>query len=195
MYFLAVGALTHVSTESKASVCYIWRHSANSTGLSRPLNQPQPSPTLSHAAQLRLLPFRTEIQISHTSKNTEWVFLNIPVTGLCALAIHDVKGKEMVSEFHISAPSMDTQMLLLCFFIKPTHQDVVLKHQFFSRWNVKWSFPKHATVIPWMGKHQDGEIRQLLAASMHWSRNRLTQNLRGLSHHSSAVISDHNLSV
>lgn len=65
-------------------------------------------------------------------------------TCLYALLIHDVKGKEMVSEFHISPPSMllDTKTLLLCFFIKPRLQDVVLKHQFFFQVKYEMEFPK-----------------------------------------------------
>lgn len=74
-----MGALTHVPTESKASVLHLetlsQQHWVDQTSKSiTTLTQ--------HHSQLELtpqpccsgLPFRTQIQISHTSENTEWIF-------------------------------------------------------------------------------------------------------------------------
>lgn len=83
------------------------------------------------------------MQISHTSENTEWVFLNIPDTCLRALVIRDMKEKEMVSEFHISPPSMWLDWNAAAVFFHEAHSSrCAFKASVFFQLKSEMEFPK-----------------------------------------------------
>jgi len=95
------------------------------------------------------------------------------------------RGKKQVLDSCTSLTSMllDTKTLSLCLFTAPrvhTSGGACKGLASCSNEILRSCFPKGATFILQMGKLWDGEIKQQLAASMRWSRNRLEENLRGL---------------
>lgn len=134
IYFLPVGALTHLPTESKASVLHLetlsQQHWAAQTSKSVLATHP-PSQSAGAGPPAMLLKsvfchpdiytdFPHIWKCCFHPKTSELVFLHVLATSLHALVLHDVKEKEMASWLTSqTGMSLGTKSLSLCLFTAP----------------------------------------------------------------------------